>query len=269
MKSEVRTVALSTGISVTCFVQGQLDQTVDDGGAPLLLIHAWSESWRSFDRLIAALPTFPLVAPDLRGHGHSQKPEGGYSLSNIAEDVVGLLDVLGLTRVHLVGSSSGGYVAQELAAKYPHLVASLVLVGAPLTLHGKPPFANEVELLTDPISEDWVRESLSWYRLLHTVPVAYIEDRVHDGLAMPALIWKASLRGFYEALPPTESGAISAPTLILWGAHDHLVPRYHQRTLAGRIPGSQLKIYEETGHLVLWECPGRVANDVMEFLRTT
>lgn len=96
---------------------------------------------------------------------------------------------------------------------------------------------------------------------------SYIEDRVRDGLVMPAAIWKASLRGFYEAVPPTEAGTISVPTLILWGAHDHLVPRQHQESLRERIQGARLKIYEQTGHLVLWECPERVAEDVKSFLK--
>ncbi len=267
MESAVRTVSLSTGISVPCFVQGNLEQTADDGGAPLLLLHAWGESWRSFDRLIAALPTFVIVAPDLRGHGDADKPDSGYALSEIVGDVVALLDALGVIQAHVLGSSSGGYVAQQLAVTHPDLVASLTLVGAPLSLHGKPAFADELERLKDPISENWVRQSFSWYRLLHAVPTSYIEDRVQDGLAMPASIWKASLRGFYEAVPPTETGNVSVPTLMLWGAHDHLVPRQHQETLAGRIKGARLKIYEDTGHLVLWECPERVAEDVTSFLR--
>lgn len=248
-----------------CFVQGQPGQT-DDGGVPLLLLHAWSESWGSFDRLINSLPSFVLVAPDLRGHGGADKPENDYSLEDIVEDVLALLEALGITRAHVLGSSSGGYVAQQLALTHEQLVASLILVGAPLSLHGKPPFANEVDSLSDPISENWVRESLSWYRLLHKVPASYIERRVRDGLAMPAAIWRASLRGFYEAVPPTEAGTISSPTLILWGAHDQLVPRQHQKTLCERIPGARLKVYEETGHLVLWECPDRVAVDVRQFL---
>ncbi|MGR0159148.1 alpha/beta fold hydrolase [Paenarthrobacter nitroguajacolicus] len=247
-------------------MQGNLEQTADDGDAPLLLLHAWGESWRSFDRLIASLQTFVIVAPDLRGHGDADKPEGGYALADVVGDVVALLEALGVKRAHVLGSSSGGYVAQQLAISNPGLVASLTLVGAPLSLHGKPPFANEVEQLTEPISESWVRESLAWYRLLHAVPTSYIEDRVKDGLAMPASIWKASLRGFYEAVPPTETGDISAPTLMLWGAHDHLVPRQHQETLTGRIKGARLKIYEGTGHLVLWECPERVAEDLRSFL---
>jgi len=266
MESGVRTVALSTGISVPCFVQGKLEQIADDGGAPLLLLHAWGESRRSFGRLIASLPRFVMVAPDLRGHGDADKPESGYALSEVVGDVVALLDALDVKQAHVLGSSSGGYVAQQLAVTHPDLVASLILVGAPLSLHGKPPFADDVEGLEDPISEDWVRESLSWYRLLHAVSASYIEDRVKDGLAMPASIWKASLRGFYEAVPPTETGHISVPTLMLWGAHDHLVPRQHQETLARRINGARLKIYEDTGHLVLWEGPERVAEDVTSFL---
>ncbi|AFR30205.1 tropinesterase [Arthrobacter sp. Rue61a] len=266
MEREVRTVSLNTGIRVPCFVQGNLEQTADDGVAPLLLLHAWSESWRSFGRLIASLPDLTIVAPDLRGHGGADKPSGGYTLSEVAEDIAAVLEALGIARANVLGSSSGGYVAQQLAVMRPDLLASLVLVGNPLSLHTRPPFADEVDALTDPISEDWVRDSLSWYRLLHTVPAAYIEERVRDGLSMPASIWKESLRGYYQALPPTEASNISVPTLILWGAHDHLVPRQHQETLAVRIKGARLKIYEDTGHLVLWECPERVAEDVRSFL---
>lgn len=267
MKSEVRTLALRTGIQVPCLVHGDLNEISDDrGDPPLLLLHAWGESWRSFERLIASLSSQVLVAPDLRGHGQADKPEAGYSLNAVVEDVVALLDALGIERAHVLGSSSGGYVAQQLAVTHPEFVASLILVGVPLSLHVRPPFVDEVDLLNDPISEDWVRKTLSWYRLLHEVPISYIEDRVQDGLGMPAAVWKASLRGLYEAAPPTELGSLSVPTLILWGAHDHLVPRHHQETLAGRIPRSQLKIYAATGHLVLWECPERVAEDTRGFL---
>lgn len=67
-------------------------------------------------------------------------------------------------------------------------------------------------------------------------------------------------------MPPTESGTILAPTLILWGAHDSVLPRRHQEALAARIPGAVLKVYPGVGHLVLWECPDRVAVDSTEFL---
>ena len=67
-------------------------------------------------------------------------------------------------------------------------------------------------------------------------------------------------------MPPTEPGTILAPTLIPWGAHDSVLPRRHQEALAARIPGAVLKVYPGVGHLVLWECPDRVAVDSTEFL---
>jgi rifampin ADP-ribosylating transferase len=102
--------------------------------------------------------------------------------------------------------------------------------------------------------------------LLHQVPAWFIEDRVHDGLRMPARAWKGILNGLCEAAPPTESGTIEAPTLILWGAQDNLLPRGGQETLAARIPGAALKVYPDVAHLVLWECPERVAEDAAAFL---
>jgi rifampin ADP-ribosylating transferase len=83
---------------------------------------------------------------------------------------------------------------------------------------------------------------------------------------MPAHAWKGILNGLCEATPPTESGAIHAPTLIIWGAQDSLLPRGGQETLAARIPASVLKVYPGVAHLVLWECPDQVAEDAAAFL---
>ncbi|OFI37283.1 alpha/beta hydrolase [Arthrobacter sp. SW1] len=265
MEPEVRSVRLRTGITVPYLLR-KAPVTVP----PLLLLHPWGESRRTFDRLLPLLPpSCAVIAPDLRGQGGADKPDGGYSLAQMADDAAALLEALGVARACVLGSSSGGYLAQQLAVDHPELVASLVLVGAPLSLQARPAFADEVERLEDPVEEGWVRDSLSWFQLLHTVPAWYIEDRVQDGVAMPARAWKGILNGLCEATPPTEQGPITAPTLILWGAHDALLPRRHQETLAARIPEAQLKVYEGTGHLVLWECPERVAADVAEFLGLT
>lgn len=269
MQSEVQSVHLRTGITVPCLVRAPTGSGASDVNAapPLLLLHAWGESRKSFDRLLPLLPpSFSVLAPDLRGQGGADKPEDGYSLAQMADDVAALLEALGVASACVLGSSSGGYVAQQLAVDRSDLVDSLILVGAPLSLHSRPAFAAEVEKLDDPVDEQWVRDSLSWFRLLHTVPAWYIEDRVQDGVAMPARAWKGILDGLCEAAPPTEQGSISVPTLILWGAHDALLPRSHQETLAARIPGAQLVIYGATGHIVLWECPERIAEDVAVFL---
>lgn len=260
MDSQVLDLRLSTGISVPCLVQGDVD------ARPLLLLHAWGESRRSFDRLVPRLADFRVFAPDLRGQGDADKPPDGYSLVEQAEDAGAILDALDVDRAFVLGSSSGGYVAQQLAILSPDRVAALVLVGSPLSLRARPSFANEVSRLKDPIDEDWVRNSLSWFPLLHTVPAWFIEDRVHDGIRMPAHARKCILDGLSTATPPTEAGTILAPTLILWGAHDSVLPRRHQEALAARIPGSVLKVYPGVGHLVLWECPDQVAEDATAFL---
>jgi rifampin ADP-ribosylating transferase len=260
MEPEVRSLRLSTGITVPCLVQGSAD------ARPLLLLHAWGESRRSFDRLLPRLTGFRVYAPDLRGQGDADKPAGGYSLAEQAGDAAAILDALNVQRAAVLGSSSGGYVAQQLAVGHPERVAALVLVGSPLSLRVRPAFADEVDRLTDPIDEDWVRTSLSWFPLLHAVPRWYIEDRVQDGVRMPAHVWKSILDGLCAAMPPTESGTLHAPTLILWGAHDGLLPRRHQEVLAERIAGAELKVYPAVGHLVLWECPEQVAADATAFL---
>lgn len=267
MDADIRQLRLSTGITVPCLLQDNRQNNSDGGTTPLLLLHAWGESRRSFDRLIPHLPGRRLYAPDLRGQGAADKPADGYSLAEQAEDTAAILDALDEPRAAVVGSSSGGYVAQQLALNHPEKVAALVLVGSPLSLQGRPAFADEVDTLSDPLDEAWVRDSLTWFPLVHDVPAWYIEDRVRDGLHMPAHAWKAILNGLCDATPPTESGTILAPTLILWGAQDKLLPRADQETLAARIPGAVLKVYPDVAHLVLWECPDRVSEDINAFLR--
>lgn len=262
MESEVRNLRLRTSITVPCLVQG------DAEARPLLLLHAWGESRGSFDRLVPLLTGFRVYAPDLRGQGHADKPEDGYSLADQAEDAAAILDALSVQRAFVLGSSSGGYVAQQLAITYPERVAGLVLVGSPLTLRGRAPFADEVDGLTDPIDEDWVRDSLSWFPMLHEVPSWFIEDRVRDGVRMPAHAWKRILDGLGAATPPTESGTIRAPTLILYGGQDSLLPRRDQEALADRIGDALLTVYPDVAHLVLWECPEQVAQDATAFLRS-
>ena len=266
MEAEVRDLHLRTGITVPCLVQDNVQG--DAGATPLLLLHAWGDSRRSFDRLVPLLAYRRIYAPDLRGQGEADKPLGGYSLTEQAEDAAAILDALHVPRAWVIGSSSGGYVAQQLAVAHPDKVAALVLLGCPLSLQKRPAFADEVDALADPVDEDWVRDSLSWFPLLHEVPQWYIEDRVRDGLRMPAHAWKGILNGLIEATPPTESGTITAPTLILWGARDNLLPRADQETLAARIPGAVLKVYPDVAHAVLWECPEQIAEDATAFFHS-
>ncbi len=128
---------VATGVTLSYVSTGPVS------GTPVLLLHAWGESRRSFDRLLPLLPdTIRGIAMDQRGHGDAGRPQAGYSLRHFAEDIVSFMDAVGISSAVLVGSSSGGYVAQQVALSSPHRIAGLVLVGSPRDLQGRPPFAD-------------------------------------------------------------------------------------------------------------------------------
>jgi rifampin ADP-ribosylating transferase len=257
----VREVQVATGVTLRYLEQG------DPSGTAVLLLHPWGESLRCFDRLVALIPpSIRVLSLDQRGHGGAEKPAGGYELAAFAADVEAFMDAAQLATAVLVGSSSGGYVAQQVALDSPSRVTALVLVGTPRSLHGRPPFADEVERLTDPVDPNWVRASLTWFPRFHDVPTRYIEDRVQDGLRLPAHVWRDTMTGLITAPVPTDTGTITAPTLIIWGDRDNLLLGEDQRKLAAAIPRARLVVYQNTGHLVLWEQPDRVATDLTAFV---
>ena len=252
---------LRTGVSLPYAVSGS------HAGAPVLLLHAWVESAGCFDRLVASLPeSIRAFAMDQRGHGAADKPAAGYALRDFADDVVAFMDAVDVPAAVLLGSSSGGYVAQEVAISSPSRVAGLVLVGSPRSLQGRPSFVDEVGRLTDPVDRGWVRESITWFPRFHAVPDSYVEDRISDGVRVPAHVWRDALMGLTTAQPPTDTATIEAPTTIIWGSRDELLTRADQESLSAAIPGSRLVTYDGTGHLVLWEQPDRVATDLVDFV---
>ena len=252
---------LSTGVSVPHRAHG------DPGGVPCLLVHAWCEAAGSFDRMLPHLPRWAAVhAIDLRGHGGADKPADGYALADVAADVVAVLDALGLEQAVLVGSSSGGYVAQQVAASWPERVTGLALIGSPATLASRPPFADEVAALTDPLDPAWVRDTLAWFPLGTPVPSGYVDDRVADALAVPASIWSAALEGLCAAEPPLARAPLDIPGVVIWGGRDDVLGRTQRDALAAALPRARIVVLPGVGHLVLWERPERVAAEVARLL---
>jgi pimeloyl-ACP methyl ester carboxylesterase len=257
----VQIAHLSTGVSVAYSVRGAED------GVPMLLLHAWDESHACFDMLLPLLPTsIRTFAMDQRGHGDSDKPKDGYELTEMANDAEAFLDAVGVRSAVLLGTSSGGYVAQQIAVTSPDRVTAVVLVGAPRSLYGRAPFADEVDQLTDQVDGSWVRRSFDWFPRFHDVPESYLEDRVADGVRIPADVWRGALAGLTSATPPIATAIITAPTLMIRGDRDEIVTRRDTELLAAAMPNSTLLEYESTGHLVLWEQPERVAADVARFV---
>jgi pimeloyl-ACP methyl ester carboxylesterase len=250
---------LRTGVTVPYFEQGPSD------GVPIVLLHAWGESRHAFSRLMPSLdPSLRAFAFDQRGHRDASKPRTGYSLADYADDVIAFLDAVAVGSAILLGSSSGGYVAQQVAVDHPDRVRGLLLVGAPRSLAGRPPFADEVDALVDPIEPEWVEASLRWFDFAQPIPDEFLADRLEDGVRMPA---RDALAGLSAAVPPTEMGVIAVPTLIIHGRLDRLLPVEEAERLKAAIPGSRLVIYEDAAHLVLWEHPEHIASDVAKWGR--
>jgi pimeloyl-ACP methyl ester carboxylesterase len=232
-----------------------------------VLLHPWIESSRCFDRLAPLLPpSLHVLAFDQRGHGEADAPDDGYDLDSLGADVEDFMDALRISSAVLVGSSSGGYVAQQVAVRSPARVERLVLIGSPLSLLGRPDFADEVDALVDPIDPVWVRSFIDGIPRWHAVPDWYLEDRVREAARIPARVWQQSMKGLTASTPPQSTGSIMAPTLILWGERDDLLDRDEQEALARSIPGASLRTYPGVGHLVLWEEPARVAAEITGFL---
>lgn len=118
--------------------------------------------------------------------------------------------------------------------------------------------------LQDPVDPTFVREFVQ-ATTSESVPPEFLESMIAESCKVPAHVWKAALQGLVEAVPPTETGTIIAPTRILWGDRDEFLPRTDQQSLAASIPGSTLVVYEGAGHVVHWEEPERVAADVVSF----
>jgi rifampin ADP-ribosylating transferase len=257
----MRRIALATGVELAVHEHGE--------GVPVLLLHAWGETHRTFDRLLPLLPdTMHLVVPDQRGVGQSSKPADGYTLLDGAADMTALLDALEIDTCWLIGTSSGGYLAQQLALEHPARVRGMALVGSPSNLQGPlpPAFSESLSSFHDPVTRADV-DALQGALPLHSpVPGSFVEDQMRAALSIPRHSWLASVDGLVRAVPPIDRGRIGVRTLILWGGEEDVLPISQAGELLAAIEDSQIVVYEGTGHLVLWEQPQRVAKDVTAFI---
>ena len=242
-------------------------------GDPLLLINGIGGTCLGWEPLLPALAArFRVVASDNRGVGRSAAPPGPYTTRQLADDAAALLAHLGVARAHVVGSSMGGMIAQELALAYPALVDRLVLYGT---------FARPRRAIMDPwltfvaqMAErlDPAAVALGW--LPWPYPPAFLADpeRVEAALAWqdpypaPAHGIAAQTEAVRRHDALDRLPRIAAPTLVLVGAEDVVTPVYYARELAEGIPGARLQVLERGGHEALWEYPDAGAAALLAFL---
>ena len=242
----------------------------EPGGLPVVFLHGYSDTARSWLPLMAELPqSFRLIAVTQRGHGDSSKPAEGYDTRRYAADLAAFLDDCGLERAFVVGHSFGTLVAQRFALDYPERVLGLALLGAFPTLAGKPEIeelAAAVMELDDPVDPAFVRD-FQQSTLARPIPVERLQDVISESLKMPARVWKALTRQLLEDDFSTELAQINAPALIVWGEHDGLTNAGEQRRLAALLPGSTLVPVADAGHAMHWEDPAAIAALLAPFFR--
>ncbi len=258
-------------------------------GPVLLLIHGMAGSATTWRQVMPGLATrFTVVAPDLLGHGGSDKPQGDYSLGAFACTLRDLLVALGHERATVVGQSLGGGVALQFAYQYPERTERLVLVGS----GGLGREVNTLlRLLSLPGSEGVLR-------LACAAPVRSAIESVSSGAARLGLrpapvvaeLWRsyaslandaarhAFLRTLRAVVDP-RGQAVSAsnrlhlaaelPTLIVWGDADPIIPVDHAYAAHTSIPGSRLEIFEGVGHYPHCEAPERFNEVLSDFIETT
>ena len=256
-------VEVRTGVRMPYLEQG------DPQGIPLLLVHAVGDSGRIFEGLLDRLPaSLHAFAPTLRGHGDASRPESGYRSHHFAADLAAFMDEVGLQAAVVAGGSSGGLVAQRFAIDYPDRVRGLVLLGSPLTLGDKPGAAQlwdtTFSKLADPVDPAFVR-GFAESTLTRPMPGTLLDAAVSEGLKVPAFVWRATVRGILDDDFSAELGRIAAPTLIIWGDADALLPREDQEALARGIRGARLLTYPGAGHAFYWEDPAAAAKDLASF----
>ena len=233
----------------------------DPAGPPLLLLHGWTDSSRSWTPIAPYLLKHRLLILDQRGHGGSDKPDCCYALSSFAHDARLFLDAKGIARTAIAGHSLGSMVAQNLAADHPERVSKLILIGstalAPAT-RGDYLWKNVSAMTSVDPNSSFLRE---WNPANGAIPVdpEFAAAAMDEIVATPLHVWRGVLRELTGVPVGRLDADIRAPTLILSGGSDLLFAPEHHQSLVRAIPHARAHVYPELGHNLLWERPKEIA----------
>lgn len=260
-------------------------------GKPLLLLHGWPEFWLTWEPVMTRLAgRFTLIAPDLRGFGDSDKPEGAYGPDQHARDMLALMDRLAIERFGVIGHDVGGAAMQSLGRMAPRRLAGLFFfdfvypgIGARM---GAPDRLNHIwyqsfhQMEMAPALVGATRESCrtyighfleGWSHRKHAfddVLEAFIDNFLKAGnLAGGFAHYRAAhaarigmMQGDAPKLPPIE-----APTCVRWAEHDPLFPYAWTDRLGETFSNLDLAMFPGVGHFPHREYPDRASQEIAAF----
>lgn len=259
----IHSAQTASGLSLEFVQQGP------ECGAPLVFLHGFTDSCRSFGPLFSALPTdMHAIAVSLRGHGNSDRPTGRYEIAVMAADVAELMELLGHEQATLVGHCMGGFVAQRLALDWPHLVKRMVLIDSFPTMVGNEMVAGLAAEIAEfdegPVDDEFVR-AFQETTVATPVPAAFMDMIVAESLKLPGWTWQAVVDAMVQEDFTEELSQIAAPTLLICGEEDALFGVDYQQRLMAALPNAWLEILPGLGHSPHWEDPARVAALIAAF----
>jgi len=247
-------------------------------GQPLIAITGFASAQNT---LFALAHTFAkhyrVVTFDNRGIGKTDKPAVPYSMSIMAGDVIGLMDVLGIESAHFLGGSMGGMIAQHIAIDHPQRVDKLVLFNTSadsqwlldLAKATIPNWNKERSGITADDYKKLIREMVTRsinqpFNRLILGALAALQVRLGkiDGMA-------GQLEAMISHNVLDKLQLIKAPTLVLTGTKDRLIPPHLSKVLASKIKGARLISIDEGSHTMAGEMAGRFNKEVLDFLTSS
>jgi pimeloyl-ACP methyl ester carboxylesterase len=270
-------IALADGANAHVRDEGRKDAPA------LVLIHGSNASLQTWEPWVARLsPKFRIITMDMPGHGLTGAvPGDDYSRDAMVAFTQEITQKLGLAHYAIVGNSMGGGVAAEYAETYPGEVTALILIdaaGLPRVVQASDKIPLGFRIARVPVLRDIFR---------FVTPRSLYVDGLHKVFVDQSLVTDAMVSRYYDlnlydgnrratmirfATPPNDEavserlGEIRAPTLILWGDKDPLIPVANAHEFAKRIAGARVVIYPDVGHIPMEEVADRSAADVAAFL---
>jgi non-heme chloroperoxidase len=237
-------------------------------GEPLVLVHGLADHWRSY---LPVLPHFPeqlrAFAVTQRGHGGASQPMSGYSIGELAGDLLAFLDAVGVERAVLAGHSLGSAASLGAAIDSPGRVSGLVLAPGFAKLPATEAafeMITGVHALTDPIDRrfvEWLQEQASDEHM----PAGMFDAMVEHTLCIRARTLQAlvdSVRSFDVGDRLSE---VTTTTMLIWGDRDAFVDHESQARLLAELRDAELVIFQGAGHTPHWDDPARFAAEVARF----
>ena len=243
----------------------------EGSGAPMLLIMRLGWPSQGWHRLRPALSEkYRTIAMDNRGVGRSEVPAGPYSIAQMAADAAAVLNAARVNTAHILGVSMGGMIAQEFALQYPNKVRSLILgctaAGGPEAVRAEEE-ALRVLMTRGNDADEFARAINPFIYDAGTSPQIVEEDTAVRRK------WYATADGYFAQLQAVMAWEaysrlqqIAAPTLVIHGENDRLVPAENGKRIAARIPGAKLVLIPGASHIFTTDQPVLAQKAILDFL---